>query len=398
MSATPKVRKAVYAASLDPITNGHLSVIDEVVSLYDELIVVVAVDPRKNYVFSPEERADMARAAVAHLPNVRVELCVGRYVVNLAHELGAQVVIRGLRNMGDLDAEEVLATENRHICRAVKTIWIPCLPDLRHVSSSVVRSHVGADPEWEKQVARLAPAAVLAKLKEKHILGKARKHWTALMTALGNPKGSEEVFQDLLKRYGEPHRAYHNLEHIVAMLDDFEAVKSSLKPDIEEFASQLAFAIWFHDAVYDPKASNNEAESAHLADKAANALGLTDRADLNKVRHFDHIVNDLIMLTKHIEVPKFPLGRLMVDLDLAILGKSGYLFNAYEVGIRKEYEWVPWVEFRKKRAEILQRFLDRKSIYSLDVFWTKYQAAAEENLKRSIENLTRNIIVSSTAV
>src|SRR4051812_5182230 len=97
-----KPGKAVYAASLDPITDGHINVIDRVAPLYDTLFVVVAVDPRKNYTFSPEERVAMARSAVAHHSNVIVEVCVGRYVVKFAESLDARVIVRGLRNFKDL--------------------------------------------------------------------------------------------------------------------------------------------------------------------------------------------------------------------------------------------------------------------------------------------------------
>src|SRR4051812_47000215 len=103
-----KSRKAVYAASLDPITNGHINVIDRVAPLYDQLIVVVAVDPRKTYTFSTEERVAMARAAVAHHSNVTVDICKGHYVVKLAESLGAQVIVRGLRNFKDLEDEQTL--------------------------------------------------------------------------------------------------------------------------------------------------------------------------------------------------------------------------------------------------------------------------------------------------
>ncbi len=167
-----KVRKVVYAASLDPITNGHINVIERMAPIYDELVVVVAADSRKTYTFTLDERMEMAKAAVAHLPNVTVDACIGRYVVKHASDIGAQAIVRGIRDFKDLGDELILAEENRWICAHVETIWIPCLPYLMHVSSSMVRAHVGADPGWEAEVARLVPAAVVTKLKEKFLLGK----------------------------------------------------------------------------------------------------------------------------------------------------------------------------------------------------------------------------------
>jgi pantetheine-phosphate adenylyltransferase len=162
----------VYAASLDPITNGHINVIERMAKLYDELVVMIAVDARKTYAFSPEERADMAREATLHLPNVTVDICTGQYVVKRASTLGAQVIIRGIRNFKDLEAEQTLAEENRRICPTIETVWIPCLPDLMHVSSSMVKGHVGVDPTWEDQVARSVPKTVVAKLREKLLTSK----------------------------------------------------------------------------------------------------------------------------------------------------------------------------------------------------------------------------------
>lgn len=363
-----KARKAVYAASLDPITNGHINVIERMAPLYDEFVVIVAVDSRKNYTFTPEERVDMTKAAVAHLPNVSVDVCIGHYVVKQAKSMGAQVIVRGLRNFKDLEDEQTLAEENRKICSQIETVWVPCLPNLMHVSSSMVKGHVGIDPDWTEQVARSVPAAVVTKLKEKFVLGKARKHWAALMSMLGNPKGSEAVLKDLLTRYSEPQRAYHNLEHIVAMLDELEYLKES--------DPAVALGIWFHDAVYDPKTKENEERSAQLAKDTIGQIGLPDS--------LGEQVGDLIIATKHAAIPTERAAQILVDLDLMILGKPEKVFDAYEVGIRKEYDWVPQSDFSAGRSKILQSFLDRSSIYSTQLFRDKYESAARKNLVRSI--------------
>ena len=383
-----KVRKAVYAASLDPITNGHLNVIKRMAPLYDELVVVVAVDSRKTYTFSQKERAEMAKAAVARFPNVTVDVCIGRYVVKLAEELGAQVVLRGLRDFKDLRDEQALAEANRKICSRIdskiETIWLPCLPDLTYVSSSTVKDHMGADPDWEEEVADMVPHAVLVKLKEKHILGKARKHWASLMATLGKPAGSEMVLNDLLTRYSEPHRAYHNLGHVVSMLDDMtlldedEANSSSV--------AAIALATWFHDAVYDtakahPRIASNEARSAFLAEGKMKEMGLASNMILR--------VKDLIMATNHTFVPTDRSAKVVVELDLAILGKSKREFDAYEAGIRKEYSWVPWPDFSRVRKATLEKFLARDPLFSTPSLRKKYESAAEKNLSRSVRRLLK---------
>lgn len=368
-----KTRRAVYAASLDPITNGHINVIERMAPLYDEFIVLVAVDTRKSYTFTPEERVDMTKVAVTHLSNVSVDVCIGHYVIKKAESIGAQVIVRGLRNFKDLEDEQTLAEENRRICPHIETVWVPCLPNLAHVSSSMIKGHVGVDPEWEHQVARSVPAIVVTKLKEKFILEKARRHWATLMSILGNPKGSETVLKDLLVRYSEPHRHYHNLTHIVAMLDELEI--------IGENDSAVALATWFHDVVYDTKATNNEEQSAQVAKDSIKRIGLPN--SLGKQ------INDLILATKHTVVPISHTAQILTDIDLMVFGKTEREFNVYKAGIRMEYSWVPQPDFCVGQSKILQYFLDRPSIYSTELFRSKYESTARKNLKQLIKQLQK---------
>ena len=369
-----KVQKAIYAASLDPITNGHINVIERMAPLYDEFVVLVAVDSRKVYTFTPEERVEMAKSAVAHLSNVSVDVNIGCYVVRQAESIGAQVIIRGLRNIKDLEDEQTLAEENRNICPQIETVWVPCLPNLMRVSSSMVKGHVGVDPNWEEQVARSVPAGVVLKLKEKFILGKAFKHWAGLMSALGNPKGSEKIFKNIVACYGKPNRFYHILEHIVSMLDKFETVSDQVKnPDA------VRLTIWYHDI------ADSEEVSAHQAELDIKEMGLSDY--LIKLVCCDLSNNGLIMATKHKSQPQDLDTMFLLDLDLAILGSAEKEFDAYEAGIRKEYSFVSEADFRAGRSRILESFLNRPSIYYTKFFQNKYESIARENLKRSIKKL-----------
>ncbi|MFA6535814.1 MAG: pantetheine-phosphate adenylyltransferase [Candidatus Paceibacterota bacterium] len=375
-----KARKAVYAASLDPITFGHINVVERMAPLYDEFVVVVAVDPRKSYTFTPEERVAMARLALLHIKNVRVDICVGQYVVKFADSIGAQVIIRGLRGWRDMEDEEVLSEENRQICPRIETVYVGCLKELRYVSSSLVKGHVGADPNWEEQAERSAPPAVVAKLKEKFILKRARRHWDALMVDLGQPKGSERIFLDLVARYGETHRAYHTLEHIVSMLDELREVCTLLSAP-----SDVNLAVWYHDVVYEPPSkdhpviADNEARSAYRAELDLQKLGLTK----NTIEH----VKELIMATTHTEMAPDLDAQYLVDLDLAILGKSAKKFDRYDRGIANEYSWLPIQDFRRGRADVMEKFLNRKPLYLTKFFQDRYEATAKENLRKLVANL-----------
>lgn len=375
-------RKAVYAASFDPITNGHLNVIERMAPLYGELIVLVAVDGKKNYMFTSEERAAMARAAVAHLSNVTVGTCIGRYVVRVAEEADAQVIIRGLRNFKDLEDEQVLAMENRQIAPSVETMLVPCLPQLMHVSSSMVKGHVGIDPDWESQVARSVPAGVVVKLKEKHILARAAKHWTSLMAELGNPKGAPAVFERLVACYGEMGRFYHVLEHVVHMLDETDLAIGALNNPLA-----VKLAIWFHDSVYDTGNKDrravfyNETLSACMAERELLALGFA--SDLVGA------VKALIMVTSYATEAENDDARFLSDLDIAILGKPPKEFDRYEADIRKEYAHVGEGLFCERRKMILRKILERKPLYRTEPFRLRYESAARANLARSIKQLEK---------
>ena len=142
----------------------------------------------------------------------------------------------------------------------------------------------------------------------------------------------------------------------------------------------VELALWFHDAVYDPKAGDNEEQSAAMAKDCLETGGLSKLAVT---------VSDLVMATKSHSTEAGPDAALMVDVDLSILGKGEQRFTEYEAQIREEYRSVPKLIFNFKRAEILERFLARSRIYATDFFATKYEQQARRNLAGSIRQLKR---------
>ncbi|MBA4389098.1 MAG: N-methyl-D-aspartate receptor NMDAR2C subunit [Verrucomicrobia bacterium] len=135
-------------------------------------------------------------------------------------------------------------------------------------------------------------------------------------------------------------------------------------------------AIWFHDAIYNSKASDNEEKSASVAVRMLAAMGVRSKLCQD--------VRKLILHTKHAGVPRTGDGKIMVDVDLAILGSAPAVFSRYEKAIRKEYGWVEESVFWPKRAEFLQTLLSRKRIYVTDFFFKRYEARARKNMSQSI--------------
>ena len=152
------MRRAVCPGSFDPVTNGHVDVINRAAALYDELVVAVLVNPGKAGLFDVEERMAMIRDAVTGLPNVRVDSFQGLLVDYCrAHEI--PVIVKGLRAVSDFEYELQMAQMNRELA-GIETLFVPTAPQVGHLSSSLVKqiAMFGGD------VSRLVPKAVHERL------------------------------------------------------------------------------------------------------------------------------------------------------------------------------------------------------------------------------------------
>jgi predicted metal-dependent HD superfamily phosphohydrolase len=196
-----------------------------------------------------------------------------------------------------------------------------------------------------------------------------------LLTALGIGAESE-CFDALLAAYSEKHRHYHTTQHIDHCLHELDSAMSLARDPAE-----VELALWFHDAIYDPHSSKNEERSADWACE----LLTRNHASADRVGH----VRDHILATRHQAVADDPDSRLLVDIDLSILGVPEGLYEEFEVNVRKEYRWVPSLLFRRKRAEILESFLARPQIYTTQLFRDRYETTARHNLAKAIERLRR---------
>ena len=134
-----KKRRAIYPGTFDPITNGHLDIIDRAYKIFDEIIIAVAQSEAKKPYFSLEKRINMVKAITKKYPNVKV---VGfeNLLVNLSDELEANIIIRGLRAVSDFEYELQMGYANASLKKELETIYL--MPSLEYafVSSSVVRS------------------------------------------------------------------------------------------------------------------------------------------------------------------------------------------------------------------------------------------------------------------
>jgi predicted metal-dependent HD superfamily phosphohydrolase len=201
------------------------------------------------------------------------------------------------------------------------------------------------------------------------------ERWWSRLGAAGDGLGT---FTRLMAAYAEPHRAYHTAEHIVDCLAQLDAAPASATDhDLVEGG------IWFHDVVYDPRAGDNEAESAAWATYILSGAGV-------KLPTIDTI-RRLILLTRHVEPARDVAGSLLCDIDLSILGRSPEEFDEFERRIRAEYDWVPERDYREGRARVLSRLLAWDRLYQTEHFYHRYEAEARNNLKRVIAQLANAV-------
>lgn len=207
--------------------------------------------------------------------------------------------------------------------------------------------------------------------------------WTTFWWMLRATEDPRPPLKNLAKLYGEPHRAYHTLDHILHCLRELDAIRDHL-----DFAQLMIVegALWYHDAVYDPRAKDNEEQSTMLMASALSGIpdarirepiGKTIRTSTHR-RVFTDAVDP--------KDPGFPIAAFL-DIDLSILGQDEATYDAYAEAIRREYAHVSDDAFRVGRAAVMQAFLDRPRIYATSIFHTKYEAQARANIEREIAQL-----------
>lgn len=181
---------------------------------------------------------------------------------------------------------------------------------------------------------------------------------------------------ELEAAYAEPHRRYHTRAHIEDCLKLLDAVGDLSDRD----RRLLTWAIWWHDAVYDPTRLDNEAKSAERAehDLAGQGADASERAE---------VVRLILTTAGHTVEPGDRLGAILVSIDLSILGRDPETYDRYAAQIRQEYAFVPEDLYRTGRAAVLNKFLQAVVIYPDAGFAARFEAQARANLTREIDSL-----------
>ena len=156
-------RTALYAGSFDPVTNGHLNIIERAAKMYDTLTVAIANNPQKTGLFSVEERVEIAKEVTKHIPNVKVDI-FGGLIADYVNENGFTAYVRGLRAVNDFENELQMAQMNSHLfTKGTETVLLMTDPEYSFVSSSLIKEVAF----FGGSVDGLVPEYVATRIKEK---------------------------------------------------------------------------------------------------------------------------------------------------------------------------------------------------------------------------------------
>lgn len=204
-----------------------------------------------------------------------------------------------------------------------------------------------------------------------------KERWLALTTSLGIEETTAvALYADLAAHYEAEGRHYHNLAHVQYML---EMICSLPAGEYDKTAVQLA--VWFHDVIYNPQRLDNEKQSAAYARQCL--------APWLPPALVDEVVRLILLTAGHETTATDANGSVLLDADLATLGADPAVYDRYSAAIRREYAWVPEEIYRRERAKLLARFLQKERIFNCDTFRERFEERARQNLRRELANLGR---------
>jgi predicted metal-dependent HD superfamily phosphohydrolase len=211
--------------------------------------------------------------------------------------------------------------------------------------------------------------------------------WLAAWSSLGRPATAAApagLRDELQAAWSEPHRHYHDQRHLRECLALWTRWRH-----LCQRPGEVAIALWFHDAIYDPHSKHNELNSAAWAARCLVRAG----ADTDTAQR----VHDLVMATQHgftqdtdpAALRSSLDAQLLIDIDLSILGSPPERFERYDQDVRKEYAWVPGLRYQQARAQVLQSFLDRPQIFHAEPAVALLEAQARINLTAALSRLAQ---------
>lgn len=360
------MNKIAFTGSFDPITLGHLWVIEEASNIADNVEIIIATNPNKKYMFPIDVRAKMISDILIEkgLANrASVHIAENEYSALTATELGCEYLIRGIRSASDFDYESVIQKANTEILGGVKTLFVMPPRDLESVSSSFVKSLIGPK-RWHIHIQKFVPKVVYRQFVFDYLLNQ-------LILMFGRVESNESFVNFIIDRYSQ-NSGYHSLDHIISCLQEVNNWSQH---------KYAWLAILFHDI------DGSVTESAKIAKEQLNILGFgtsTKETVCNLIRSTDYFNYNRGFKQSEDE-------KLIQCVDLSILGKSPTIYNEYVEGVRKEYSHYSDEQFNSGRLEVLQK-LQGIDLFPLPEFAKKYEKQARSNIAQEIVKLCNSSV------
>jgi pantetheine-phosphate adenylyltransferase len=376
-----------YGGTFDPITNGHLHLIEKACSLFDVVTVVVAENPSKTPTFSLEQRLEMLKEAISKIPwrgsVIHVDVLPSHlYLADMAHQRGAKFLLRGIRDSIDFPYEQATCRTNKKINQKVETIYLMPDDNFSLISSSWVKGLVGRNG-WRELLKDSVPSCVLEELKKHYLRKEIEKLlFNPLISSRFVNRDTYDIPASILFAYKD--RKHHGYDHIIDLLELFDGNIHLLNlkdNDTELFYAK--FAVIMHDV------SPSEDESIKLARDCIGFNYFT----------FERVVTDCINATKHTENKplKSELEKFIASIDLMVLASpppkyseyTGKVFNEYleSSGSDEHKFWPKWVE---GRSIFLKNMLKREYIFPHATFDIRYGEQARQNMKHELSELKKS--------
>lgn len=239
----------------------------------------------------------------------------------------------------------------------------------------------GAQPVSAGALTRILSGSGLripASARPEKLRPRLRTMWDKLLPDTGS------VADELLERWAEPHRHYHGLVHLAAVLREIGTLeragelRGAVDPDATA-AARVRLAAWFHDAVYRGAAGTDEQDSAALA---SHLLGPHMPA-----RAVDDVVRLVLLTTDHVVEADDAAGSVLSDADLAVLGAEPRTYERYAANVREDFAHVPEPDFRRGRAQVLDGLLARTPLYATETARQRWEPAARANMRAELSVL-----------
>ncbi len=160
----PKSRTAVYTGSFDPVTLGHLHIIQRAAKLFDDLVIGIGFNADKRALFDPEQRVELVQRVTKQIPHVRVKIFSG-LAVDFVRSLDANIMVRGIRPLTDIAGEFTMMMANHQLDSGVETVFLMADERFAHVSSSLLKQ-IASLSDDDDQLAKFVPREIIAPLRE----------------------------------------------------------------------------------------------------------------------------------------------------------------------------------------------------------------------------------------